>query len=235
MNLIGPTAVSAQSWFSDNTNVATVNGSGGVSYAAAGSTNIGATIPTRYYDWGTGCICHGSFATTYTTALTSNQYNEQAPVQVCVPQSLYIQYEDALTYSGTHAVACGTDAGPPNVWGHSLCVHYQMVDSCGRYITTSNYLINEGLTITQQSAQPGNQSFTPAMNVPVVNGTFGDFLEYAVTTPPGVPSTWYADVYQLIMATDTNTGHVYNLKKSCIYYQSSGITLKDITAGGSCP
>jgi hypothetical protein len=226
----GPVDSTPNYFASENTNVATVDSSGNVSYVAAGSTIIDGDFTDPYYSYNWQGFC-------YSDTPQDNLYSgyNGAPVTVCVPQSLYIMYEDALTYSGTDAVECGNSAGPPPVWGHSLCVHYQMIDSCGNYITTNNYLISEGLTVTQQSAEPGNQTFQPAMNVPVVNGTFGDFLEYASTAAPGVPSSEYADVYQLIMATDTNNGHVYNLKKSCIYYQSSGINLTDITAGGSCP
>lgn len=227
------------SYYSDDTNIATV------SEVMVGSPNGTAEDQVHFNNGGTTNI-HAYYATKYYTGNDSNNPC-QGPfldpavdfgnsATTCVPQSLRILYEDALTYSGTHLVKCGgVDAGPPNAWGHSLCVHYQMVDSCGNDIQTSNWLANEALTVVAQSTQPGNQSFTPAMNIQMPTGLLNDWLVYAVDQAPGVPASWFADLFQLITVTDTNNGKVYNVRKNCVYYQSSGINFNDITVGGSCP
>jgi len=227
-NTFGPTAYSSGPW-TYNSSVVSVNSSGNVSYVGAGSTSIGITsAPLIYYDWYTGCICHQH---NYTPPAYTTVSNEQAPVTVQVPTFLNIVSEDLIQYSGSDQNVCGTNE-PPVVWGNSVCVHYQLQDQNGHNITTGNFTASEALTV--ESDNPANQTFQPATNVPLLSGNLSDFLIYAQTAAPGIPVGTYAHVKQVITVKNTNTNAVYTVRINCNDYEYNGISITNITSGGSC-
>ena len=91
----------------------------------------------------------------------------------------------------------------------------QLVDSCGRDITTGNYLAVEHRN--PFTMNPNNQSVVN-INTSIVNGRWVDWMTYLYTQSPGVPSGWFLKVNQTIHVVNQSTGRDDPVATYCQYY-----------------
>jgi hypothetical protein len=207
--------VSASFWATSAPTVATVSG-GNVSYVGGGTAIIDATFRTPNYSYdGFGGSCHMDFY--------SND-DANAQVTVCVPASVRIIDDISTTVSGTQNVynnCAGVyeNEGSPT-WGNTHCYTFQLVDSCGRDITTGNYLAAEHRN--PFSMNPNNQSVVN-INTSIVNGRWVDWMTYLYTQSPGVPSSWFLKVNQTIHVVNQGTGRDDPVASYCQYYDPHNV------------
>lgn len=125
----------------------------------------------------------------------------------------------------------GTDDGPR--WGYSRCATFTLLDQNGRGITSGNFTASE-IVSTINSNPPGLQANQGGG--PLVSGAFMDFWAFvARSSPPPQPGE-FVIARQNITITDNLTGRQFsNIRINCLNFQSTDVTVKDITTSGTCP
>jgi hypothetical protein len=191
----------------------------------AGSTSVYASwddIVASLYDYG------DDTCTDITDTIVAG-----AQVTVCgQPASLRITDNIPRTYSGQHLYDdCGDgDQGAPNIWGHSRCIVFQLVDNCGNDLTSGDWTFHEARTIFTESPMGQNHDGSDRNSS---DGRVEDLLEYATDQSPGIPSGMYKKIDQVISVTDNVTANLYSLDSEatrCQDFEANGVT----SAAGAC-
>jgi len=220
-------AAPLSSWTSNNTSIATVsNSSPNVGRATA--MTPGSTSLSFFFEDAPGGppFCDGAYC-------EIAQIQGDPPVTVQIPTSASDTKAAKVTYTGNNVIECdGTNEGAG--WGYSRCVTYQLLDqnTPAKPIEGGNYTAQETFTLVS-----ANVPFTPHnQNNPLnADGVFLDFLGLTTTKSPGPTSGQFIIEMQSITILDNNTGTTYPIRKNCLNFQYNDVTLKDITAGGTCP
>jgi hypothetical protein len=204
------------SWSSDSITIASVSAGTDaddqtVNYVGAGTTKIWGNNfgPSWEYNFSPTGICQAR-----------HTYREWDYVQVttCVPASVRIIDDISTTVSGTQYVynncsAVYENEGSPT-WGNTHCYTFQLVDSCGRDITSGNYRANEVRRVFRMNP---NQTVVD-IPTPIINGRWVDWMTYLYTQSPGVPSGYFLKVNQTIHVINQVTGRDDPVATYCQYY-----------------
>lgn len=136
-----------------------------------------------------------------------------------------------VTYNGNDMIECdGTNDGPR--WGYSRCLTYRLMDQASNPIQSANYTAME--TFEAVSSNPQGIGHTSANNGLAENGTFDDFLAFVtLSSPPPEPGMFIKEK-QTFTIRNNQTGTDYVLRKNCLHFQHSDVTVTDITTGGTC-
>ena len=148
---------------------------------------------------------------------------------VQVPTSLTLSLGLKATYTGNHMYECnGTDDGPR--YGYSRCGTWILKDQNGTIITGGNFTASE--VVSSVSNPPGSNAKIGGGQV--VSGTFQDFWAFVGTKSAPTPGQ-YIKSRQSITIKDNNNSLTYsNIRINCLDFESSDLTVTDITQAGSC-
>lgn len=205
------------SWSSANTSIASIYSKSDPNVTVLGNSG-GTTQITGYIENPNPPFCSGSGG---------------GPGTVQVPTSLALALAKIVTYNGNNMIECdSTNDGPR--WGYSHCATFTLMDqeTPARAITSGSFTASE--TVATVASNPSGLKANVGGG-PLTDGSFLDFWAFtAKSAPPPQPGE-YVIVKQNITVTNTASGKSYtNIRINCLNYQSTDVTVTDITKSGTC-
>lgn len=150
---------------------------------------------------------------------------------VQVPTSLSLALGAKQTYNGTNMIECnGTNDGVR--WGYSRCAVFTALDQSGIAIVTN--VLSASETVPTVSSNPAGLR-AKVGGGSLVNGTFQDFWSFVAISSPAPQPGQFVKARQTITLTNTNASLTYpSVRINCLDFESSDVTVTDITSAGTC-
>jgi hypothetical protein len=139
--------------------------------------------------------------------------------------------DGGTTYTGQPLLDCAGNQKVSAFWGYRYCGTYTVLDQNGAAMKQSGISLAEAIVVVKSN--PANPKSGTGSATTNSSGQFRDTLAYGFTSAPTPQPGEYIIDNQTI--TTTINGQQTTLRINCINFQSNGVTVKNITSGGSCP